>query len=93
MIVTELNALVKPTQQVLFPLSLEMQDIIKEIYLTLADKTNAIGVAAIQLGYDYSIFGMYVNGEIIICINPTYEDSQGKFVVFSEGCLSFPGKR
>ncbi len=93
-IVKELSELVKPTQPVSFPLTNDIQDVIKEIYLCLANNTNAIGVAAIQLGLNYSIFGMYVNENIAICINPSWKPAKdGKNIVYSEGCLSFPNEK
>ena len=93
-IITTLKHLVQPTSTVEFPLTLATEQIIQNIFHTLANRSEAIGVAANQIGYDCRIFGMYVSGEIAIFINPAYECvNGGRVIVYTEGCLSFPGEK
>lgn len=58
-IITSLKDLVQPTSTVEFPLTLATEQIIQNIFHTLANRSEAIGVAANQIGYDCRIFVMH----------------------------------
>lgn len=51
-------------------------------------KTNAVGLAANQLGIPYRAFAMRYNKKIIVFINPKITDSWGDELFLKEKCLS-----
>ncbi|KAK3164869.1 hypothetical protein QOZ80_1AG0025880 [Eleusine coracana subsp. coracana] len=59
-------------------------------------KTDGIGLSAPQVGVNVQLMvfnpaGVKGEGEEIILVNPVVYKSSKRFIVFEEGCLSFPG--
>jgi len=66
-----------------------------EDLLTTQDDADAVGLAAVQIGVNLSVFsidGSQVQrrGKREVLVNPVLADSDGE-IVEEEGCLSFPG--
>ncbi|MCB1711009.1 MAG: peptide deformylase [Candidatus Riesia sp.] len=89
--VSDESLLVK-TKQVIFPLSIEVQNICNEIIQDLTNNKLAKGLSANQLGHDYAIFGMKLNNEVVICINPSFIPKSVELYIATEGCLSICGQ-
>lgn len=53
--------------------------------------SNAVGIAAPQIGVSKRIIMCKINGEWITMINPSWESRQNDKKISKEGCLSFPG--
>ncbi len=56
---------------------------------------NALGLAANQIGYPYSVFGMRMfkghnDSHFVMCFNPEIQDVYEEYELQKEGCLSFP---
>lgn len=67
----------------------------KQIQTFLFRNTHAAGLAANQLGLDFSVFGCKFGTMVRLFINPTVDAQYAKqqeTTVESEGCLSIPGK-
>ena len=60
--------------------------LIAEIY-----EKNALGVSAVQMGVDMSMFAMMTESQPKVCINPEIVAASFEMVLMEEGCLSFPG--
>jgi peptide deformylase len=60
--------------------------LIAEIY-----EKNALGVSAVQMGVDMSMFAMMTEAQPKVCINPEIVAASFEMVLMEEGCLSFPG--
>jgi peptide deformylase len=59
------------------------------------NKAGAVGLAAVQIGIDWSVFSVdgsqvQTRGRREVLVNPALAESGGE-VVDEEGCLSFPG--
>jgi len=71
-----------------------LQQLAEDLLLT-QDDAGAVGLAAVQIGIDLSVFS--IDGSQIkrrgrreVLVNPVLADSDGE-VIDEEGCLSFPG--
>lgn len=75
-----------------FPISDEDRDLINRMQIALYQmESNAVGIAAIQMGFAKNAFVMRRNdGTIIECINPTVLTAAKEFARRAEGCLSLP---
>lgn len=62
------------------------QNLVKFMY-----DSNALGVAANQVGTPYRIFAMRGNPENFVCFNPKIIQPSEAEVLLEEGCLSYPG--
>lgn len=72
----------------------EGNDIAKKLIEALADLSNGIGLSANQIGISKSVSIVKVrkDSEPIILMNPTIIDASKEKLIFTEGCLSIPGK-
>lgn len=52
---------------------------------------SGIGLSANQCGVQSRVFVMYLNNDIIACINPEVVETSSELNRSKEGCLSFPG--
>ena len=52
---------------------------------------GGIGLSANQCGVQARVFVMYLNNDIITCINPEVVETSSELERSKEGCLSFPG--
>lgn len=59
---------------------------------TLMTKPNGVGLAAPQIGLNYNVFLMNVQGFKEFCINPKVVNISDSGFMMTEGCLSLPGK-
>jgi peptide deformylase len=66
------------------------QDLAKGMIQFMRD-SQAIGLAAPQIGHSLRIFVMEVQGRIRVCFNPEIVESSTVLAEYNEGCLSFPG--
>lgn len=55
--------------------------------------TDGLGLAAIQIGVDLSALYYEINERLVHIVNPIIIEENEKFIVRSEGCLSFPNQR
>lgn len=60
--------------------------------LDLMTAENGIGLAAPQVGISQRVFVMKIGLKSWACFNPEIIKSGDDFVLFDEGCLSFPGE-
>lgn len=83
------ESLIRPTLEIVHFNNEELNDLLQEMRVVL-DKTKALGLAANQIGYNYSIFLMKDSkGEVHEFINPFINEMIGHQFI-QEGCLSFP---
>lgn len=69
----------------------EAKTIIQELEETLKMTDNAVGIAAIQIGYPKTVGVVRLKDKSVFrLINPELIDGDDEFVYFHEGCLSFP---
>lgn len=61
-----------------------------ESMVKLMLEKKAIGLAANQCGFPYSIFCMNTVPESYFCINPRIVNMSGELISGPEGCLSYP---
>ena len=60
----------------------------------LLERSNGVGLSAIQVGVAQRLFIMKTNrGEVLTIFNPKIIDKYDEITVPGEGCLSLPGKR
>ena len=64
---------------------------IASILVKAINEHRALGVSACQIGIDMSMFAIYVDGRMRICVNPQIVASATDMAKQSEGCLSYPG--
>ena len=69
----------------------EGEEIGAQLLKELSESTNGIGLAANQIGINKRVCVVNVK-EPIVLINPRIVEHSEEQFVFSEGCLSFPGK-
>ena len=69
-----------------------VKSVIQDIEDTLKAREDALGLAAPQIGVNLRIFGLDINGKIMIFINPEITHLSKKNSVYQEGCLSVPNK-
>ncbi len=55
------------------------------------DRTNAVGISAIQIGIPKSIFIAVLDEKKFLFINPIILRKSDEVITSTEGCLSFPG--
>lgn len=60
--------------------------LIAEIY-----EKNSLGISAVQMGVDISMFAMLTGSQPRVCINPEIVAASFEMVLMEEECLSFPG--
>jgi peptide deformylase len=72
----------------------EGEQIAKQLIEALDELSNGIGLSAIQIGIPkaVSIIRVRKDANPIILMNPTIVESSKEKLVFTEGCLSIPGK-
>lgn len=71
----------------------EYKRIAKDLLDTaLYNKSNCVGLAANQIGYNKRVIAALINDQFIIMINPIYIVKCGGIKADEETCLSFPGK-
>jgi peptide deformylase len=68
----------------------EMVTAAQEMYQVMRI-ANGVGLAATQVGLDYSLVVLEDNGQPLILFNPVILKRAPKTEYSSEGCLSFPG--
>lgn len=56
------------------------------------EDARGIGLAATQVGSDWRICIVEVQGNLLILLNPEIKTFSRKKEILEEGCLSFPGK-
>ena len=70
----------------------EAKTIIQELEDALKVTDNAIGIAAVQIGYPKTVGVIRLKDKSVFkLINPELIEGDDEFVFFHEGCLSFPG--
>ena len=67
------------------------QDLAKRM-IQFMRSSQAIGLAAPQIGHSIRLFVMEVQGRIRVCFNPEIIESSTVLTEYAEGCLSFPGE-
>ena len=83
-----LKNVAKPIDDFRYPAQLEQ--LTKMMHALMKD-SDAIGLAAPQVGISRRIFVMNVGGQELTCINPEFSDATvDQLFECQEGCLSFP---
>lgn len=62
-----------------------------EKMIKIMDKNNGIGISAVQVGVPIRMMVIKDCKDNYVLINPEIKSFSRREVVFSEGCLSFPG--
>lgn len=92
-IVTDEKLLAQPSYEIDLDKERELLvQIVRDLKDTLRATENAVGLAAIQIGYNKRVFVINFNGDIRTFINPMIS-RYSKPTWSIEGCLSIPGKR
>jgi peptide deformylase len=79
------------TKTVKNPLDKEVQDLIVSMLETMV-KENGVGLAATQVGSNFRLCTIGIDGETYVLINPKITTKSKEKVISEEGCLSFPGE-
>lgn len=69
----------------------DLEATIKEMFALMVEK-GGIGLAAPQVGLNKRLFIMRVEGEDLVCVNPTILKASKDKETVIEGCLSYPGE-
>lgn len=80
----------KKAKKVKNPLDPEIQELIKQMIITLQEAEGA-GLAAPQVGKSLRICIVQYDGESFVLINPKITSYSRNKEIGEEGCLSFPG--
>lgn len=66
---------------------------VAEDMLSSLSKFGGVGLAGVQVGYNYKIFvtDTRTPGERLVFVNPVIIETSEDRVPYNEGCLSFPG--
>ncbi len=70
----------------------EIKELILDMLETMENRSEAVGLAAPQVGQSVALCIIKLDGKTHILINPKVKSSSWKKEVCEEGCLSFPGK-
>ena len=52
---------------------------------------HGLGLAANQVGVQYSVFAMRGHPDNFVCYNPRIVDASSETILLEEGCLTYPG--
>lgn len=89
-IVTDLSELSKPCELVSSERGLEVSRILEG---ELEKRSEAVGLAANQVGINAAVFSIKLHGGIKSFVNPKIVEKKSPRLFKDEGCLSLPGKR
>jgi peptide deformylase len=89
-IVTDVSFLTKPCKPVSKEDGLKIAEALEK---ELESRSEAVGLAANQVGIDATVFSIKIHGGVKSFVNPKIIEKQNPRLFKDEGCLSLPGKR